>query len=230
MGQFLRFSISMPDSVNLAVLYEAAPGKIVREVHHELVKIIGAATKIELKANIKRQFPLYRPGDTKSDGTPKRWQTPTGALADSIGFKVVPAKKMRARDKLAIVYIGARTDFVATKRTKANVSRFTTFGWDGKTRTAKAAPASLYISRGPKGQTVAPVRYFHLANKGHGPGPKGFSFHAKGNDVITPTYQTMKARIPGIVRQHYPVRFEKVIERDIKPVIRRSNKMVRKTY
>ena len=230
MGDFVNFKITMPNSVNIAVLYEAAPGKIVKGVHHEIVKEIGKVTKTVLKSNIAAQFPLYAPGDTNPDGSPKRWQTPTGALRDSIGFKVIPAKRMRAADKLAMVYIGARDDFVATKRTKERVSNFTTFGWDGVTRTPQPAPAALYVSKGPTGQTIAPVRYFHLANFGHTAGARGFSFNAQPNDVITPTFTTMQGRVDGIVRQHYPVKFKKVMNADIRPVMRRSNKMIRLTY
>lgn len=216
MAKFMGFTLTQPRLTELSIFYAAAPGAVVRKVHHTLVGKIATETSREMKKQISVLFRPYSPSDRVGKRNKrKRWQTPTGAMQQSIGQKVVSASQMRSPDKLAIAFVGARSDFKVSKRVRARLQNMSNLGF-GK------APRPLFAPRGPKGQTVSPVRYFHLALKGHGPGPKGLSFHARGRDFMTPTISAVEPRMRRIIRTNYPKRFRKVMEQEARRLIKRN--------
>lgn len=216
--EYFGFKLDMPRLTEMRVYFEAVPGMVVREVHHRIVRKIATEASKVMKSKIKTGFPLYSPSDRTKSGRRKRWQTPTGAMAQSVGVKVVPPRRMRAPDQLAIAYVGARMDFTATKAVKRRISQFRNLGFN-------RAPNTMYIPTGPKGATVRPARYFHLAAFGHGPGPQGLSFRAAGFDFMTPTIAEMRPRMMGIINQEYPPAFERVLRKDGDRILKRLGRM-----
>lgn len=209
--------LDFPNVAELRVFYEAAPGTIVKKVHRKVVGQIAKRGRIVMKKNIRRMFPLYSPGDRTKSGQKKRWQTPTGALANSIGVKLWEPKNKQQAAKLAMAFIGARSDFVATKSVRARINRINRLGWN-------KAPRPLHIPKGPSGQTIRPARYIHLALHGHTPGPSGRSIYAEGVDFMTPTVQELRGIADQIVRTQFPVEFEKVMDKDTQRVVRRMER------
>lgn len=216
MAGYYGFHVTAPTPGSLRVFFGGFPGTLVTKVHHRIVGKVARFGAGEMKRQIAKKFTLYRPGERTKRGRPKRWQTPTGAMQQAVGVKVLSPAKMRRGDKLAIAYVGARTDFTASKAVKSRIAAFKNLGF-------KRAPDVISIPRGRTGAVVNPVRYFHLALRGHGPGPKGLSFNATGRDFMTPTINAVTPHLQSVVNQEYPVAMTRIVDQDYNRIVNRGN-------
>lgn len=219
---YLGFRVDVPQAARMAVFYNKMPGVIVSKIHHRIVgKVAQRGVKV-MKAEIKRRFPLYSPGQTRANGQPLRWQTPTHALENSVGMNVLKMNKMR-RSGVAVAYFGPRWDFKVRKTVRKRIDAMSHLGLNTAKGTpfgsAKPAPAKIHIPRGPKGETVSPARYAHLANFGHeaGRGP----VKAKPNDYMTPTMNKMRNVMQSVVDAEFPMQFQKVVGQDNARLLKR---------
>ena len=214
---FVKFSmITNGTGQSLGIMMEAMPGAIVRLVHHKIMSEVAKEGKKIMKQEIKKKFRIYRDSDRRADGTRMRWQTPTGALDNSIGTKIPTLTQMKNKG-VALAIIGPRTDFKATKAVKRRVAQMKTFGVLTERGTPfgepAAAPKPLHIPKGPKGSaTVQPSRYAHLANFGH----KGriSQLHAKPHDYMTPSTSRLASVFPSIVNRNYQPLLIKTFNQD----------------
>jgi hypothetical protein len=191
-------------SVQMELVFESQPGVIVRGIHRKIIPVINGKAKSIMLQEVKKKFKAYSDSDRRINGRRKRWQTPTLALNNSIGVKMVSQRQMR--NKLVVVgLVGPRWDFKATKAVKKRIGRITEFG-------LKRAPKKIHVPKGPKGATIRPARYAHLANFGHrkGRGP----LRADPHDYMTPTNRRVSAIMPGIVERMWQPLYLQVVGKD----------------
>lgn len=215
MKRSFGFSVTGHNLGTVAVWLKNAPSRISREIHFDLVGKVGRRVVPVMRNEIRLQFPPSRARQTRANGQPRRWQTPTGALANSIGLKKIPRSQMRRGGQLAIAFVGARTDFRATKSVKQRITKLQNLG-------LKSAPSRVFIPKGTKGNTISPSRYIHLALKGHrkGRGPVA----AKAYDFMTPTLVKAQQEMDRVIASEHEPAFDKLMARDFDKTVAKSRR------
>lgn len=222
---YINLRMLVPRLQGMRVFLEAAPGRVVTEVNRKIVSDVATKGVGIMRREVRREFALYSAGATRANGEPYRWQTPTGALANSIGKNVLKARKTRNKN-VAMAWVGPRTSFKVTKAVQRRIDRFTTLGINTEPGTpfdAKPAPPKVFAPNGPSGQTVAPARYAHLAAFGHRRG-RGI-LAAKPHDFMTPTLQKIDRLLSSVVRSSFPRRFQQTVGADSRRILRRLQKV-----
>lgn len=214
----VSYTLTQPNISAIAkIVFEALPGTIVRNVHRKILKKIAAAGKKIMVEEIRKKFRVSDANKPRSNGEPRMWQTPTGALANSIGVKIPTLTEMK-NDMVAFAAIGPRSDFKETKNVRKRVDKMKTFGLNTTPGTPfgpAKAPPRLLIGRGPEDDPIVrPARYAHLANFGHQPGASGFGITARAHDYMTPTSTRLQGQIDSIVNTNYQPLLLKTFDQD----------------
>jgi len=144
----------------------------------------------------------------KRNPATSRWQTPTGALRNSLGQRVFPASRMRNKN-LIIGFYGARTDFRVTKATARKVSQIRRHGLGSRPfgplavgklpRQRWGFMSSPETRRVPR--TIQPHKYIGFVERGHkrGKGP----VEARPYPFLGPSQQRLEGMLKGIVRSRF---------------------------
>lgn len=152
----------------------------------------------------------------KRDRKESRWDTPTGALANAQGSKVVPISRMRRKDLVYGIF-GTRMDFRATRRVAANVANRRVIGLRARVF-GPVALGRVYRANGRpnlRSGAIQPHKYAHLVERGHrrGDGPveaQPYPFHG-------PARERLIREMPSIVRGRwdalYPAQVAKLRRR-----------------
>lgn len=197
----VSWDISIAGIPHMQALLAAMPRTLQSGIVVPIVRTLTSTGAKIARQELKRALPLR-------DYHGRRWQTPTGALRDSLGSKVVAQSRMKNKD-ISYGVFGARTDFRVSRATGRNVSRIRSVGVAGFYRPGNRIMGPLGVGRvtdakgrrrAPRG-FIQPHKYIHFVEFGHrrGDGPTA----ADPYPFIRPTRRRLSAIAPTLIRERW---------------------------
>ena len=208
----VTWDIHMAGIDHMKNLLAAMPQTLRTGICVPIVRTLSSTGAKIAKQELKRVLPVR-------DRHKIRWQTPTGALHDSLGSKVIPASRRRNRDVIYGVF-GARSDFRVTRVTSRRVAAIKNYGLKRRV-TGPLAVGAIRLPNGKtgrRGNAIKPHKYIHLVEFGHqrGAGP----VEAEPYPFIRPARRRLESLAPGIIRERwntlYPQQVAKMKRRHMK--------------
>jgi hypothetical protein len=214
-GGAVNFSIDVADIAGIADVYRALPMAIRVKITEPIVRKLAQMGAKEAAMNVTRVLPKRNPKT-------RRWDRPTGALRDSMGFRILQRSKMRNK---FIVWgaFGARMDFRvnrATARNVANNRQRITANINGiTTRVQGPIPIGRVRAFGRTilgVQAIQPAKYAHLVEEGHKGSPAHRIPAAVPHRFMAPARQAIAARMPGLVSKEFNSTAQRVFASEIR--------------
>lgn len=213
--QMIHADIMIAGVEHMRALLEAMPQQLRTGILFPIVNTLVSQGARFARDEVRRVLP-------KRDMQNTRWDTPTGALANSLGSRVVSVARMRRRDVVFGLF-GARMDFRATSAVSRNIANRRTIGLRGRV----TGPVGLGRVRKMNGRTntssgaIQPHKYLHFVEFGHrkGKGPVA----AQPYPFMRPARERLVGVMPGIVRSRWSVLYPQQIEKLKRRYMRRAD-------
>jgi hypothetical protein len=191
-GASINFAVDIAGIRGMQKVLQALPTTVRNAVLQPIVKTIAEAGANTARAFLTRMLP-------HRDPRTRRWDRPTGALADSLGHKVIPPSKMRNKDIVMGMY-GTRLDFrvaASTRRGVASIQRSAA----GPLAIGRIRMANGRTNRG--GRSIQPNKYIHLVERGHRGSPAHNIPPARAYPFMAASRMSLNAAMPMIIRQQF---------------------------
>ena len=199
----VTWDIHMAGIDHMKNLLAAMPQTLRTGICVPIVRTLSSTGAKIAKQELKRALPIR-------DRHKTRWQTPTGALHDSLGSKVVASSRMRNKDIVYAIF-GARTDFRVLRPTARRVASIRRYGLKNRVTGPMAVGAIRLQNRRAnlKGGSIKPHKYIHWVEFGHrkGNGP----VRADPYPFINPTRKRLESLAPVIIRERWSVLYPQQI-------------------